>query len=229
MGIINTGSANDCNNDHGLSFDGKLLIVSHNDSTVGKELNSRIFTLPEEGGTPKLITPLFPSYWHGISPDANTLIYCAMRNEAWDIYSIPTTGGEEKRLTTAEGLDDGCEFSPDGKYIYFNSFRTGKMQIWRMNVDGSEQTQLIFDEYSNWFPHPSPDGKWIAYISYTQDQKGSHPFGKDVKLRLMNLATKEVSDLTTVFFGGQGTINVPSWSPDSKRLAFVSYKILENK
>jgi Tol biopolymer transport system component len=229
LGIVNTGFANSCNNDHGYSFDGKLLIISHNDTTVGKQLNSRIFTLPAQGGTPKLITMGFPSYWHGISPDGKTLIYCAMRNNTWDIYSIPVEGGEETRLTTAEGLDDGCEYSPDGKYIYFNSFRTGKMQIWRMKADGSEQIQLTFDEYSNWFPHLSPNGKWLVYIAYLQDQKGSHPFGKEVKLRLMNLETMQTSDLTDVFCGGQGSINVPSWSPDSKKLAFVSYKIQPSK
>ena len=99
------------------------------------------------------------------------------------------------------------------------------MQIWRMAPDGSKPEQLTFDKYSNWFPHISPDNNWIVYISYIEDQKQQHLFGKKVKLRLMNLETKEINDLTSVFYGGQGTINVPSWSPDSKRVAFVSYSI----
>jgi len=227
LGMINTDIANKCNNDHGISFDGKTLIISHNDSRIQGNAggNSRIFTLPMEGGTPTLITEKAPSYWHGVSPDGKTLVYCAMRNGAWDIYSIPSIGGEEKRLTDAESLDDGPEYSPDGKYIYFNSHRTGKMHIYRMKPDGSGQEQLTNDDYSNWFAHPSPDGKWIVFITYIEDQKSSHPFGKDVKLRLMDLKTKEIKDLTGVFFGGQGTINVPSWSPDSKQLAFVTYRL----
>ncbi|MCU0345637.1 MAG: hypothetical protein MUC59_01755 [Saprospiraceae bacterium] len=222
---LNTGFANACNNDHGYSFDGNTLIISHNDERVGTGANSRIFKLPATGGKPILVTENWPSYWHGISPDGQTLVYCAGRNDQWDVYAISIQGGFEKRLTDSPGLDDGPEYSPDGRHIYFNSHRTGRMQIWRMNADGSAQTQLTSDSYDNWFAHPSPDGKWLAYISYLDDQKGQHPFGKDVKLRLMNIETGEVKDLTEVFFGGQGSFNVPSWSPDSKQVAFVSYKI----
>jgi len=182
LGNINTDFANRCNNDHGISFDGKMLVISHNDprmqGTPGG--SSRIFTLPIEGGTPKLITEKAPSYWHGISPDGQTLVYCASRNGEFDIYSIPVDGGEEKRLTDAPSLDDGPEYSYDGKYIYFNSHRSGKMHIYRMKPDGSNQEQLTKDEYSNWFAHPSPDGKKIVFITYIEDQKAAHPFGKDV-------------------------------------------------
>ncbi|PLK46339.1 DUF5050 domain-containing protein [Emticicia sp. TH156] len=227
MGKIDTGFANKCNNDHGISFDGALLIISHNDprmqGTAGG--SSRIFTLPIQGGTPQLITEKAPSYWHGISPDGKTLVYCAARNGEFDVYSIPVNGGEEKRLTNTPSLDDGPEYSYDGRYIYFNSYRSGKMHIYRMNPDGSNQEQLTYDDYSNWFAHPSPDGKQIVFITYIEDQKATHPFGKDVKLRIMNLKTKKIRDLTAVFFGGQGTINVPSWSPDGKKLAFVSYQV----
>ena len=181
--------------------------------------------LPIEGGVPRKVTDQVPSYWHGWSPDGNTLAYCAERNGNYDIYTIDVNGGEETRLTSTEGLDDGPEYSPDGKYIYFNSYRTGHMQLWRMKADGSDPEQLTFDENSNWFPHVSPDNKWVAYIAYTSDQKQDHLFGKDVKLRLMNLKTKEIKDLTPVFFGGQGTINVPSWSPDSKKIAFIGYQV----
>lgn len=222
---VHTGFAKACNNDHGYSFDGKTLIISHNDERVGTGANSRIFKMPATGGKPILVTENWPSYWHGISPDGQTLVYCAGRNDLWDVYAISIQGGFEKRLTDAPGLDDGPEYSPDGKYIYFNSHRTGRMHIWRMDADGSNQVQITNDAYDNWFAHPSPDGRWLAFISYLEDQQGQHPFGRDVKLRLMNLQTGEVRDLTDVFFGGQGSFNVPSWSPDSKQVAFVSYKI----
>lgn len=227
MKVLDTGFADQCNNDHGLSPDGKWLAISSNDKSnpSNKGYKSAIFVLPSSGGTPQKVTEKVPSYWHGWSADGKTLAYCAERNGNYDVYTIGIKGGKEKRLTRAEGLDDGPDYSPDGKYIYFNSYRTGHMQIWRMSSNGSHPEQLTFDENSNWFPHPSPDGKWIAYIAYTSDQKQAHLFGKQVKLRLMNLETKAISDLTPVFFGGQGTINVPSWSPDSKKIAFVSYSI----
>lgn len=219
--LIPTGFAKRINNDHGISPDGKQLVISDGTETG----HSLIYTLPIEGGEPKRVTPLHPSYWHGWSPDGNTLAYCAERNSNYDVYTIPAEGGKETRLTTAEGLDDGPEYSPDGRYIYFNSVRTGTMQIWRMKPDGSEQEQITTDEYNDWFAHPSPDGKWIVYISYETDvPAGSHPPNKDVMLRIMDLETREVRTMTRLF-GGQGTINVPSWSPDSKRVAFVSYRL----
>ncbi len=224
--LINTGSATRCNNDHGISPDGKQLVISNGIEKSPDNFSSAIFILPIGGGEPKLITENTPSYWHGWSPDGKTLSFVGMRNNDYDIYTIPVGGGAEKQVTYSPGLDDGPEYSPDGKYIYYNSFQTGRMQIWRIQANGDTNEQLTFDEYANWFPHPSPDGKYIAYISYIEDQKESHPFGKDVKLRIMNLKTGKIRDLTKVFYGGQGTINVPSWSPDSKMVAFVSYRSL---
>jgi len=219
--LIPTGFAKRINNDHGISPDGTQLVISDQTETG----SSMIYTLPIGGGEPKKITPLGPSYWHGWSPDGKTLAYCAERNGNYDIYTIPLKGGAETRLTTAEGLDDGPDYAPDGKYIYFNSVRSGTMQIWRMKSDGSNQEQITTDQYNDWFAHPSPDGKWIAYVSFqTNVPANSHPPNKDVMLRLMNLETKEVRVMAKLF-GGQGTINVPSWSPDSRYVAFVSYQM----
>lgn len=226
LGKIRPDLINNCNNDHGLSFDGKTLIFSKNDKSVAPRVNSRIYTYSFETEEVKLITPKFPSYWHGISPDDQTLVYFANRNDQRDIWSININGGEEKQLTNNPGYDDGPEYSYDGQYIYFNSHRTGRMHLYRMKPDGSEQEQLTHDDYDNWFAHPSPNGKHIVYISYLKDQKGKHPFGQDVKLRMMKLKNRKIKDLTPVFYGGQGTINVPSWSPDGKWIAFVRYRPL---
>jgi TolB protein len=217
---INTGDATYCNNDHGISPDGTQLAIS-DQSNGGTSL---IYILPIDGGTPRLVTPTGPSYWHGWSPDGKTLAFCAQRNGEFDVYTIPAAGGDEKRLTTAAGLDDGPDYSPDGKYIYFNSERTGSMQIWRMNADGNEQKQITSDGYNNWFAHPSPDGQWIVFLSYEKDVTG-HPANKDVMIRMMPAGGGEIQVLTKLF-GGQGTINVPSWSPDSKNIAFVSYRLV---
>ena len=216
---MDTGFAIHCNNDHGISPDGTQLVIS--DQTEDKK--SRIYTLPMTGGTPRQITKLAPSYWHGWSPDGQTLAYCAERNGEFDIYTIPIDGGEEKRLTTATGLDDGPDYSPDGRFIYFNSDRGGSMQIWRMKPDGSQQEPITQDDFNNWFAHPSPDGQWLVFLSYAKDVKG-HPENKDVMLRLMPIGGGQIQVLAKLF-GGQGTINVPSWSPDSRKLAFVSYQL----
>lgn len=227
--ILNTAPEDGLNNDHGISPDGTMLAISDNSqptkSPTGEDTHdSLVYVLPISGGTPRRITKNSPSYWHGWSPDGKTLAFVGRRNGEFDIYTIPVTGGDETRLTTAKGLDDGPEYSPDGKYIYFNSERTGHMQIWRMKPDGGAQEQVFSDDYNNWFPHISPDGKWMVFLTYEKDVTG-HPENKDVMLRLMSLEDKKMTVLAKLF-GGQGTINVPSWSPDSKSVAFVSYQFV---
>jgi TolB protein len=217
---LDTGFANQLNNDHGLSPDGSLLAVSDQ----SRDGQSRVYVLPAEGGTPRLVTPQAPSYWHGWSPDGQTLAFVGQRDDAFDIYTVPVEGGQESRLTDAPGLDDGPDYSPDGQYIYFNSVRTGTMQIWRMRADGSDQKQITFDAYNDWFPHPSPDGRWIVFVSYEPDVEG-HPANQDVQLRVLPVEGGEPRVLATLF-GGQGTLNVPSWAPDSRSFAFVSYRLV---
>jgi Tol biopolymer transport system component/regulation of enolase protein 1 (concanavalin A-like superfamily) len=210
-----------CNNDHGLSPDGTQFAVS-GEAVPGQ--GSRIYVLPVDGGEAKQITPRAPSYWHGWSLDGKTLAFCGERNGEFDVYTVPVDGGQETRLTTTPGLDDGPDYSPDGKFIYFNSVRSGTMQIWRMKPDGSNQEQITADDSNNWFAHPSPDGRWIVFLSYEKSVTG-HPANQDVQLRLMSLADKKIRVLAKLF-GGQGTINVPSWSPDSRNVAFVSYQLV---
>lgn len=224
--LLDTGFATRNNNDHVLTFDGKQLGISHH--TAEDDGRSVVYKLPSAGGTPVRVTPKSPSYFHGWSPDGKWMVYTGGRKESaggadkYDIYKISADGGEEIRLTNSPGLSDGPEFSRDGQWIYFNSTRTGLMQLWRMRPDGSGQEQLTNDEFNNWFPHLSPDGKWIAFISYGQDVKPSeHPYYKQVYLRLMPANGGQPRVIAYVY-GGQGTINVPSWAPDSTRIAFVS-------
>jgi Tol biopolymer transport system component len=230
--ILNTGFADRVNNDHGISPDATQLAISDNSqptrSSTGEDTHdSLVYVLPITGGTPRRLTKSAPSYWHGWSPDGKTLAFVGQRNGDFDIYTIPLTGGDETRLTRAKGLDDGPEYSPDGEYIYFNSERTGHMQIWRMKPEGSGQEQVFSDDYNNWFPHISPDGKWMVFLTYEREVTG-HPENKDVMLRLMSLSDKKITVLAKLF-GGQGTINVPSWSPDSKSVAFVSYQLIPSE
>lgn len=226
--LVDTGFAKNCNNDHGISPDGTQIVISSHDPDESNPLawqTSKIYTLPINGGVPQLITPNNACFWHGWSPDGTTHIYTALRKGQWDIYAISNKGGKEKQLTNSQFQHDGSEYSPCGKYIYYNSFDSGYMEIWRMDSDGSNQIQLTNNKHSNWFPHISPDNSKLVYICYIDNQKEAHPFGKNVKLRMMDLKTQKIEDITDVFYGGQGTLNVNSWSPDCKKIAFVRYKI----
>jgi len=220
---VDTGNVAGINNDHGISPDGSLLAISA----------GHIFVLPAKGGQPRQLTQKTPSYYHGWSPDGKALAFCAKRDGNFDLYSIPVAGGPEVRLTSHPGYDDGPDYSPDGKWIYFNSDRSGSWDIWRIPADGAgaddaRAERITSDDREDWFPHPSPDGKWLVVLSYQKGTKG-HPANQDVILRIMPLPGEragkpEFRELAKLF-GGQGTINVNSWSPDSKKLAFVSYAL----
>ncbi len=218
--VLHTGEVKNNNNDHVISFDGKMLGLS---SGVEKLGGSVIYTVPITGGNPKQITPRGPSYLHGWSPDGKNLVFTGQRNDEFDIYKVPSNGGKEVQLTTAEGLDDGSEYSPDGAWIYFNSNREGSMRIWRMKADGSGQEGLTNDDFHDWFPHISPDGKQVVFLSFLKEEveADDHPFYKHVYLRIMPVDGGEPKVIAYIY-GGQGTINTPSWSPDSKKVAFVS-------
>jgi TolB protein len=221
--LLDTGKVRANNNDHGISFDGHLLALSSHTEQAGRKAGSQVYVVGVEGGEPVRVTDQAPSYWHGWSPDGKTLVYCAEREGNYDVWAIPAKGGAEIRLTTDPGLDDGPEYSPDGEYIYFNSTRSGRMKIWRMKPDGSGQEQASFGDLNDWFAHISPDGKRMLYVSYPASvPAGSHPQDQRVMIREQAIATGEVRVLAHLY-GGQGTMNVPSWSPDGKYAAFVSY------
>ncbi len=221
--LLNTGNVTANNNDHGISFDGTKLALSSHTTQDGRKAGSQIYVVDIAGGEPVKVTDDAPSYWHGWSPDGKTLVYCAERDGSYDIYAIPSSGGAETRLTASQGLDDGPEFSPDDKFIYFNSTRTGQMKIWRMKPDGSEQEQVSFGNGNDWFAHPSPDGTRMLYVSYRLSvPAASHPHNERVTIVEQEISSGKVRVLAYLY-GGQGTLNVASWSPDGKFVAFVSY------
>ena len=215
---VQSGFATRCNNDHGISPDGRTIALSHH-----TERGSEIFVMPAAGGQPVAVTSAAPSWWHGWSPDAKTLAYVAARNgsRVVDVYTIPVSGGAETRLTQGEGHCDGPDYAADGARIYYNCDRAGHAQIWVMHADGTHQHMLFADHHVNWFPHPSPCGRHLVYLAYPPGTLG-HPANLPVALVLCK---PDGSDRTRIleFTGGQGTINVPSWRADGGAFAYVRY------
>lgn len=214
---LDTGFATECNNDHGISPDGKTIAIS---DKVEFE-KSAIYILSVDGGQPKLMTRNLPSYWHGWSPDGQSFAYCGIRDDVFDIYAMTIVDGVETRLTNGEGRNDGPDYSADRQWIYFNSSRTGTMQIWRVRVDGSAVERVTNSEFGDWFPHPSPAGDKVVFISYDADVF-DHPRDLNVRVRMMDVDGGNVETLFNLF-GGQGTMNSPNWSPDGDEFAYVRY------
>lgn len=233
---VDTGFCVQCNNDHVPSPDNQLLAVS----CMPPELTdgtyeSHIYVLPMTGGEPKDLTGPGLSYLHGWSPDGKELAYCAFRKKPEEetmrieICTIPSDGGEETCLTDGKGYNDGPEYSPDGKHIWFNSTRSGLMQVWRMNRDGSGLTQMTDSDANNWFGHVSPDGKHVIYLTFAKGElePNEHLPNMYVSLGMMDYDGQNKKKLLDLF-GGQGSINVNSWAPDSRRIAYVKY-VLHHK
>jgi Tol biopolymer transport system component len=216
---VETGTAIRCNNDHGISPDGATIILSSHHEGVG----SQVYVMPVTGGEPTLVSPESPSWWHGVSPDGRTLAYVAARggSRVTDVYTL-VAGEAERRLTYGEGHCDGPDFSPDGSRIYYNCDRTGHAQIWVMATDGSGQRQLFEDHFVNWFPHPSPDGRQLLYLAYPPGTT-LHPADLQVALVLCDPEGGRRQRVRE-FTGGQGSINVPCWAPDSSAFTYVRYE-----
>ena len=222
---IDTGDRRDLNNDHVLSPDGATVYVSADDG--------HLYAVPLAGGAPRRVSNTHATphhyYLHGISPDGLTLAYVAVEaphgTRRINIFTIPAAGGADTRLTDLDAPHDGPEYSPDGDWIYFNSERNspGHAQCFRMRADGTGVEQLTHDERVNWFPHVAPNGGAVVYLSYPPGTQG-HPADKQVILRTMQPDGSGQRDLVALF-GGQGTINVNSWAPDSRRFAYVAYPL----
>ena len=225
---INLGPLNRCNNDKGFSPDGKTIAFSARVNAPG----SQVYTVAAEGGSPKLIVSETPSYFHGFSPDGKWMAIVSQRKGNFDLFRVPTAGGTQERLTSHAGYDDGPDYAPDGRWIYFNSNRSGSWDIWRMPANGAgpddaKAEQVTNDEMEDWFPHCSPDGQWLLFLTFPKGTAG-HNDHTEVKLRMIPLPGAQLKQTEprelTHFFGGQGTINVNSWAPDSSRFAFVRYE-----
>jgi Tol biopolymer transport system component len=219
--LLNTGDATRCSGSHGLSPDGTHLAMT---CTTASQPEFRVYIVPITGGAPHLLTENPNSWFHSWSPDGKTILFTRPDHGSLNVFAIPADGGEEHALTTGTGVSDDPDYAPDGRFIYFNSDRGGTMQIWRMHPDGTSPEQMTNDDGVNWTPHPSPDGKSVVFISYEKGTTG-HPANKPVALRILSLDDRSTHILVRLT-GGSGTMNVPNWSPDGKRLAFVSYQML---
>ncbi len=208
-----------CGGSHGLSPDGHTLAVTCHTAT-SPETRVYLVAFPT-GGVTRPLTHLAAAYFHSWSPDGQTIFFTHPDRASGNIFSIHLDGSDEHALTTGSGISDDPDISPDGRVLYFNSDRSGSMQIWRMHPDGTAPEQLTKDDRVNWTPHPSPDGRFVVFLSYEPGTTG-HPSNRPVTLRLFTLATGQTRTLAS-FTGGSGSINVPSWSPDSQQLAYVSY------
>lgn len=215
---VATGAAVRCNNDHGISPDGRQIVLSSHHEMQG----AQIYLIPAQGGDPVKVSPQSPSWWHGWSPDGRTLAYVAARggDRVIDVYTL-VPGEPERRLTMGQGQCDGPDFSADGSKIYYNCDRDGHAQIWVMQADGRDQRKLFADDCVNWFPHPSPDGQHLLYLAYPPGTLG-HPANLSVALCLCDPDGGNRRRILEIN-GGQGTMNVPNWAPDSSGFAYVRY------
>jgi len=220
-----------CNNDHDLSPDGKQIAIS---ASSPSSRQSQIYVADADGSKARLVVSAAPSYFHGWSPDGKYLSFVANRDgKQYDLYRVLAAGGTEERLTSDPGYDDGTDYSRDGKWIYFNSNRGGGWNIWRIPADGAgpddqKAQRITNDDLEDWFPHPSPDGKSLLFLSFPHGTEGHNDRNQAVAIRMMAMPGDRFSEVQpkaiVELTGGQGTINVNSWSPDSRRFAYVSYQ-----
>ncbi|MDJ1113120.1 TolB family protein [Microbacterium dauci] len=211
------------NNDHVLVPGTDDILLSANDG--------QIYRAPRAGGTAVRITDPDDPHWHflhGVRPDAGRIAYTALEladgRAVQGGIRVANIDGSDDRAITPGQVADGSEWSPDGEWVYLNTevFSPGHAQIARMREDGSELEQLTFDERVNWFPHLAPGGEATVYLSYPPGTQG-HPADLTVELRVVRGDDWAHPQTVATLPGGQGTINVHSWSPEGARFAYVDY------
>ena len=210
------------NNDHVLDPGGELVYLS--------AMDGHIYRASLTGGAAEKVTP-DDGMWHflhGVSPDGQRLAYVQIStfDQPGLLVVMPSNGGDTTVIDTGAGHIDGPEWSPDGEWIYLNSehwaTRPGHAQIARIrDVDGQLE-RLVESDTVDWFPHISPDGQKAVYIEFPPGTEG-HPANLQVSLVVVDTVDWKTPRARIPLPGGQGTINVNSWSPDSTRFAYVSY------
>jgi len=223
------------NNDHVLDPSGNSVVVSARDGDLYR------VPVPAGGAAATLtdVTTALPVvrkfYLHGIAPDGETLAaIVGERTEegVWttDVALVDPATGDPTFLTRDEHPDDGVSFA--GDVLVWNSerFTPGTAQLVALWPGATDPVRITNDDRVNWFPHVSPDGAHLLYLSYEPGVQG-HPADHRVELRLLpgslvRGARIAVQPETLVTLeGGQGTVNVPPWSPDSRWFAYCDYPV----
>lgn len=228
---LNVDAALRCNNDHDFSPDGRHIAISASTAT---SRGSQIYVANADGSNARLVVSAVPSYFHGWSPDGKYLSFVANRDgKQYDLYRVLAFGGDEERLTADPAYDDGTDYSRDGKWIYFNSNRGGGWNIWRIPADGGgandrRAERVTNDDLEDWFPHPSPDGRSLLFLSFPHGTEGHDDRNQAVQIRMIPMPGDDIDanakpQTLVELSGGQGTINVNSWAPDSRRFAYVTF------
>ncbi|MBT1621472.1 biopolymer transporter Tol [Curtobacterium flaccumfaciens pv. oortii] len=223
------------NNDHVLDPSGNSVVVSGRDGDLYR------VPVPAGGAAATLtdVTTALPVvrkfYLHGIAPDGDTLAaIVGERTEAgvWttDVALVDPATGEPTFLTRDEHPDDGVSFA--GEMLVWNSerFTPGTAQLVALWPGATDPVRITNDDRVNWFPQVSPDGEHLLYLSYEPGVQG-HPADHRVELRLLpgvlvrGARMMPVPETLVVLDGGQGTVNVPPWSPDSRWFAYCDYPV----
>jgi Tol biopolymer transport system component len=222
------------NNDHVLHPDGEHIFLSADNDW-------QLYRAPLRGGQAVQISgregpPGLYHFLHGVSSDGGQLAFVGVEAEhsegklrflSAEICTINSDGTNFRQITHGGVPSDGPEYSRDGQWIVFNTEAfSNNAQIARMRTDGSELTRLTFSQTVDWFPHMSPDGHTAVYLAYPPGTTG-HPADEWIELMLVRDGQWQKATRAARLFGGQGTINVNSWSPDSSRFAYVAYPVKE--
>lgn len=213
------------NNDHVLHPDGRRVLMTAQDGQIyaGDLAGGPVRTLTSGPGG---------HYLHGISPDGRTIAFVDVIDGVGRLVLQDLESGAASEVPVGPGHLDGPEFMPDGQALVLNTEMftecSGHAQLARiaLNADGAPGVpeRLVSSDTVDWFPHVSPDGRWAAYLAYPAGTTG-HPENLPVEVHVVSTDDWTAPVQTYPLHGGQGTINVASWCPDSLRFAFVAYPV----
>lgn len=197
---------------HRLSPDGKNLAYIWN-----REGFSDVYICPSQGGWPRRITfdrPARQYWWDEIprwSPDGGWLAFC-MNKQA---YLAPVSGSIPNRISNIIKTSTTPRWLPDGEHLLITIEQPDADRLYLISRDGSSLKALTDNSGDARDPQVSPDGKYVAYAHRSFDDLNRY------EIRIVDIAAGTSRELTGEVMQKDWQ---PRWSPDSKKIAYLSYK-----
>lgn len=192
---------------------------------VGPDGNPDIYTALPNGQSVKRLTtdPAFDAC-AAYSADGQQIAFCSDRTGAFEIWAMDKNGKHQHAVTNTGGYAEFPDWSPGGRKIAFDGVQGSdpfnEIYVVNAKTGGGLTALTSCDGYGagcfNAYPAWSPDGRKIVYVHGDDSDGDGNPINWHVWVMNANGSSK-----TQLTFGPAFHDQVPDWSPDGRKIAYM--------